>query len=232
MIFEVDTGSYLSTINKNELINLPNVVINETLTKAKAYGNSSIRFLGETELDFQYQKNSFKHTFLIVGGDNVSLLGRDLCAKLNIKLRLPEKNIFSVKNQILSKYEKFLCDDFQSNVTTKVEIELEENAKPIFCKARSVPLRFKALMSKELQRLENVGVISKVMTSSWASPTVCVLKPNNTVRIVGDYSKTINKFMKVARYPLPSIDLVSDDVTDEAVIATCSKAKKFTIRTT
>ena len=61
-------------------------------------------------------------------------------------------------------------------------------------------------------------MITKVLTSEWSSPTVNVLKSKNSVRVCGDYSGSINKYMKVARFPLPTI---------EEVISKVGKAKWF-----
>ena len=94
-------------------------------------------------------------------------------------------------------------------MTKKVKLSVKSDVKPVFCKARSVPLRFKSLVRDELKRLEECKVITKVLSSEWASPTVVVMKSNNTIRLCGDYSSTINKFMDVARYPLPTIEEIS-----------------------
>ena len=52
--FEVDTGSHLSTVNLNTFQKIPNVSMDETKIRAKAYCNSSIEFLGETNIDVIY----------------------------------------------------------------------------------------------------------------------------------------------------------------------------------
>ena len=180
--------------------------------QAKAYDSAEIKFLGEVMLNFRYKKHNFQHKFLVVDNDNVCLLGRDLCQKLNIKLSLPSKNIFSVKN-VLHKYDDYLSDKFSSCVQKKVKFNIKEGVQPVFCKARTVPLRYRKLVSEELSRLEKAGIVSKVLTSEWGSPTVNVFKAgSNKVRICGDFSMTLNKHMIMARFPLPSIEEVSSKV--------------------
>ena len=174
--------------------------------KAKAYDNSQIKFLGEVLLDFSYKNKSVQHKFLVIGDDNVCLLGRDLCLKLKIKLKMPSGNIFSIKNNILEKYDEFLGEKSVSCVQKRVKFHMKENVDPVFIKARTVPIRYRKLVREELSRLENAGIISKVLSSEWCSPTVNVMKSNNKIRICGDYSQTINKYMTMARHPLPSID--------------------------
>ena len=61
----------------------------------------------------------------------------------------------------------------------------------------------KEKVEEGLARLEKIGVISKVETSEWATPTVPVRKPNGSVLLCGDYKVTINPYPNVNQYPLP-----------------------------
>ena len=44
----------------------------------------------------------------------------------------------------------------------------------------------KEKVEEDLNRLEKIGVISKVETSEWATPTVPVRKPNGSVCLQGN----------------------------------------------
>lgn len=48
----------------------------------------------------------------------------------------------------------------------------------MFKQKRKVPFSSLEMIDKELQRLEEIGVIKKVDYSEWASPTVSVKKKN------------------------------------------------------
>ena len=61
----------------------------------------------------------------------------------------------------------------------------------------------KEKVEEDLNRLEKLGVLSKVETSEWATPTVPMRKPNGLVRLCGDYKATIIPYLKVNQYPLP-----------------------------
>ena len=57
-----------------------------------------------------------------------------------------------------------------------------------------------------------------MLKCEWACPTVNAMKPDNNIRICGNYSLTLNKCTKLVKYPLPSV---------EAAIARVGDAKEF-----
>ena len=56
------------------------------------------------------------------------------------------------------------------------------------------------------KKLVAEDIMEKVEHSEWASPTVPVIKPNDDLRICGDYSVTINKFSDLEQYPVPTLE--------------------------
>ena len=71
-------------------------------------------------------------------------------------------------------------------------------------KDRSYALRTK--VEQEVSRLEKDGVIKPVQFSTWAAPTIPVLKQDGSLRICGDYKVTVNRAAKTYCFPLPRID--------------------------
>ncbi len=68
-----------------------------------------------------------------------------------------------------------------------VDIQLKEGARPVHCRSRRIP---QALMQDLLQNIEE-GLRTKTYTrsvSQWASPLVCVRKPDGTLRVCIDYT--------------------------------------------
>jgi len=101
---------------------------------------------------------------------------------------------------------QFFSSDLGTLNGTSVTISLDPTAQHQFCKARTVPYALKVKIEKELDRLEQDGVIEPVTFSEWAAPTVPVLKKDGTVRICGDYKMTVNQAAKIDSYPLPKIN--------------------------
>lgn len=52
-------------------------------------------------------------------------------------------------------------------------------------------------IENELKRLQEEGTIQPVQFSEWAAPIVPILKPDNSIRICGDYKTTVNQVSKV-----------------------------------
>jgi len=77
------------------------------------------------------------------------------------------------------------------------------NATPVFLKARAVPFKFIPLIEKELNELEQAGILTKLENSKWATPIVRVLKANGAIRVCGDY-KSVNPRLIIDEHPLPT----------------------------
>lgn len=144
------------------------------------------------------------HKFLVVSNNKVNLLGRDLCKKLGIKILFPDTINFT--QDIMSEFKEYLSESFQSCVKDTVELEVDKEAIPMYCKARQVPIKLREKLSIELQRLVAEGKLSRVFKSKWASPIVTVFKKDGSLRICGDYSATVNKFLDPVQTPLPTVD--------------------------
>ena len=210
--FEIDSGSFISTLCYEDVIKL-GATINNTNCKLKAYGGSQIEVIGETNLEVNYEGVKHEHKFIVVASSKINLFGRDLCTKFKVKLIFDETDTINhVKDNVLNKFEQYLSDDFTSNVKTKVHIDVLPGAKPIFQRARPVPIRLKEAVSAELKNLVKSGKITKIYSSEWATPTVNVVKTNNDIRICGDFSGTVNKFLEPVKAPLVSIDEVISQV--------------------
>ena len=73
-------------------------------------------------------------------------------------------------------------------------------------KARTVPFAITEKYEVALNKLVDNGIIRKVEHSQWASPTVPVAKPDGSVHICADYSRTLNPNAEEEKYPLPIMD--------------------------
>ena len=85
-------------------------------------------------------------------------------------------------------------------------LAIDHTVPPKFHKARSIPFALKEKVGLELQKLEELGIISAITHSERAAPIVPVMKQNGNVRICGDYCVTVNQVIQIDSYPLPKIE--------------------------
>lgn len=170
------------------------------------------------------KKKTVLHTFLVVRNDAVNLFGRDLCSKFRLCIAGCTNNI---KPDILEEFKDYLATDFTSNVRVPVSLKVLPEVKPKFVKARPIPVSLRQAVKEELQRLVDLGKITKVFSSQYASPTVHVRKSDGSLRICGDYSATINQFLEPVHTILPTIDEVIAKVGSATVFSNIDLSNAF-----
>ena len=57
-----------------------------------------------------------------------------------------------------------------------VKLHVNPDAQPTFCKARPLPYALRSRVEKELECLEQQGIVEPVDQSDWAAPIVPVVK--------------------------------------------------------
>lgn len=219
-----------------------NLKLRDSKIKFRTYTGELIPSAGEVSGVLSYGGLSKSGTLQVAPGNGPSLLGRDL-----LKLfKLDWKSVFAVMNiseedlQVADEVEKVTkkrladllieyADVFSQGTPNcpeelgaledkKVHIDMKDEFKPRFYKARPVPYALKDRIDVELNRLIKLGIYTPVASSQWAAPIVPVIKPNGGIRICGDYKLTVNKEAKCDSYPLP---------TPEDIFATLHGGQKF-----
>ena len=106
-----------------------------------------------------------------------------------VKCLLLEENVRTDNclNKILSDYKEVFKSKMGTLKGFEVELKVESECKPKFCKARPVPYARNERIEKELERLVKDDIYEPIQYSKWAALIVPVLKDYDTVRICGDY---------------------------------------------
>ena len=76
----------------------------------------------------------------------------------------------------------------------------------MFKKSRPVAYALQPALDKELQWLQQAGILEPVELSDWATPLVVVPKANGRLWVCGDYKVTINQCVEKKVYPLPTTE--------------------------
>ena len=149
----------------------------------------------------RYGKQDESLRLTVVEGEGPSLFGRDWLKHI----RLDWKQIGSITagHSTAHRAEQFCeqyLDVFKNELGTihpaKASLSIDQNARPKFCKARTVPYSTRDAVEKELDRLEEEGTIVKILHSEWATPIVVVPKTDNKYRICGDFKITLESGIK------------------------------------
>jgi hypothetical protein len=106
--------------------------------------------------------------------------------------------------KLLIKYQDIFDGSLGAWETDNVDFEMKEGAKPISQQYYPVPHLYKETFKKELDRLEQLGVLEKVQQSEWGSPTFIIPKKDGQVRFLTDFCR-LNLMLKRKPYPLPRI---------------------------
>ena len=106
----------------------------------------------------------------------------------------------------MDEFDEYLSDSYKSNVTETVHLDIPPNVIPVYAKARPVPFKLRDKVTAELHRLSSEGKIVKIFYSQWACPVVTVFKHDSSLRLCGDFSATVNKYLKPVYTPLPTTD--------------------------
>lgn len=84
------------------------------------------------------------------------------------------------------------------------DLQLIPNATPKHMRAFPVPKAHEETFKREIERLLSIGVLEKVGSTEWASPSFIIPKKDGQVRLVSDF-RYVNTQIRRRIYPLPRI---------------------------
>ncbi|XP_031355111.1 uncharacterized protein K02A2.6-like [Photinus pyralis] len=167
--FELDTGAAVSTMSYRNFL--------------KVCPGLSIRHIFSIEDLLCFGNKVTIGRLFIVGDDVDSICGRQWIRILDLHKRpLNDLEIHEVtvtqanSDELLKSFLKEFGDVFDDKLgripTMESNLQMLENTAPKFWRARPVPYALKDRVNAEIDRLEAMGVIEKVVHSQWGTPVV------------------------------------------------------------
>ena len=210
LLMEVDTGTAVMVISEatyNQVCGASSCSqLQPSTPKLRTYTGEEIPVVGGTTVKVQCQEQVEHLPLGVVAGDGPSLLGRDWLAKI----KLDWSSIFSMRapelQDILDRHEMIFSPGLGKILGGEARLHVDPDVQPRFLTAHPVPYALWVNVEKELDKLEEEGVIVPVQHSEWVAPIVPLLKGKGTVKICGDFKQTANKATKTEVYPLPRIE--------------------------
>lgn len=210
---ELDSGSGSSVISEDLYLKMfSKCNLQPSDLKMCLYNGHRITPLGYFVCKVTYSNQCHDINFYVIKNGGPGLLGRDFMTKFNICFTVYNNNIISQSQnevqQLLNAFPDVWKDELGCFNKFEIELHLKDDAEPKFFKPRSIPFALKEKVNTELDRLVSLGILVPVDFSEFATPIVPVLKENGKVKIAGDFSCTLNKVLKIDKYPLPRIEEV------------------------
>lgn len=164
--------------------------------------------------NFQHGDLTVNQSVYVVEDLQKPLLGRPAIESLQVLNRIGAVDKQSPVDEFHHLFEGL--GKLSQPYTTK----LQEGAQPYsLSAARRVPLPLMDAVKKELERMENLGVISRVNEpTEWCAGMVPVPKKNGQVRICVDLTR-LNKSVQRERHQLPAVEQVLAQLTGAKVFS-------------
>ena len=207
LTMELDTGAALSIISdETRKTLLPDLKLHPSTITLKTYMEETMEVVGQLNVRVKYGTQQVRLVLMVVAGHGPSLFGRNWLKYL----RLDWVSIATVRaiqpkslSDMMQQHQPLFTDELGTVKPYKATLQVQPDAAPWFFKARPVPFAIRSAIGKELDRLEQKGILEKVSHSDWAVPIVSVPKKDGRFRICGDYKVTVNQVLSVDQYPLP-----------------------------
>ena len=221
--FEVDTGSPIALTGETGWKKIGSPRLARSYIRRCAYGQRQISVMGECTVDVKCGSTVLQLPLVVVSS-GASLLGLnwiqafqlDINAllytpKASAELLSADVHTMGVPTdldlkKVIADHPSIFAPGLGLCTKTKAHLQLRDDVQPKFLKARPLPFSRIDAVGKELQRLQDLKIVTKVDYSDWATPIVVVQKPSGKVMICGDYRATVNPCLHVQQHPIPRIE--------------------------
>ena len=174
MVMEVDTGAALSIISeKTRKTFFPSEKLRPSDLVLKTYTNEPLKVVGTLNVRVQYEDQLKKLVLVVTAGDGPSLLGRNWLNHINLNW----KELFAVRSVrlkslhvLMQQHQQLFAKGLGTVEPYRVSLQVREGANPRFFKPRPVPFAIRDAIGRELDSLEEQGILRKLSTSDWAAP--------------------------------------------------------------
>lgn len=204
-VFKIDTGADVTVLSEEIFHKGQFPQLESTKKVLQGPGRTPITVRGKFSVSIGTENKSTTQEVYVVPDLKCNLLGRPAIQALGLVARVDAVALDS-RERVKEQFPKLFKG--LGKMEGDYKIELRADAKPFSISTpRRVPLPLMSQVKKELSRMEEIGVISRVeQPTDWCAGMVPVPKPGkNEVRICVDLTK-LNESVKRERHMLPSVE--------------------------
>ncbi|XP_058170027.1 uncharacterized protein K02A2.6-like [Anopheles ziemanni] len=201
---QLDTGSDITVVGRSAWDQLGRPTLKPVGVCARTASGSQLQLDGEFTARVTIGDRTKVVVIRVIQAD-LQLLGADAIEQFQLGSVPMDHFCNAISTEALKWESKFPKMFSGSGLCTKanIQLRLKDNHRSVFCPKRPVAYAMQAIVEKELDRLQDLGVITRTDYSDWAAPIVVVRKQNGSIRICGDYSTGLNSALQSHEYPLP-----------------------------
>eukprot|EP00731_Ephydatia_muelleri_P030587 Em0022g101a len=203
--FKIDTGAEVTAISEASFKSCrAGWKLKLSRPKKTLYGPASsvLEVVGEFKGRLSYGNKTTLQSVYVVKNLKVNLLGLPAVIALALVAKVDALSTKpGVAGQFPSLFQGLGC------LGEPYQIKLQPDAKPFaLFTARHVPLPLRDKVKQELEKMVDLGVISKVdVPTPWCAGMVVASKKNGGIRICIDF-KLLNNYVQREVHPLPKVD--------------------------
>ena len=199
---KLDTGAQvniLSTTAYKALKNRPK--IQQSKVQLKCAGGKILKVEGKCTLTARFKNRALRSIFYISSEVSKSLLSKNACVKLKLVKLVCAIDANDEYEDITSKYNVFEglgCLPGEHRIVT------DDSVTPTVHPCRKVPFKLQKELKKELKKMEEQGIITKIdEPTDWVNSLVIVKKKNGSLRVCLD-PRDLNRAIKRQHFKLPT----------------------------
>ena len=112
---------------------------------------------------------------------------------------------------VFLQHQKFFLGKVGTWKGKPIDIQLKDNVKPYHAKVYRVPQAYFKNFKADIDRLVSIGTLSPTVQSEWASPTLCIPKKDDRIRVVSDF-RVLNNSICRSPWPTPNIQEIFQEI--------------------
>ena len=187
-----DTGSSVTIISTKNWREIGSPTLSTSPRWIEAYDGHRMLYLGHLKCEIPWEKKIHSVDVAVIESEKeFGLIGRDVT------------RVDHIHNASLSDVKVL-----PAIKGVKATIKLKPDAKPVFCRARKVPLAMEDQVKSELAKLQAQGIIAPVDPGGVmnASPVAWQRKKDGSFRLCADFKVHVNDKIMTEDYCLPDME--------------------------